>query len=178
MKKGDFVRLTITPDQLQTSLDLQQLGMFFMLTGGANEWTGTGTIYYLDRKGELLITEDALNLCIATSVTIDRMSLYSPVVQEAKLSENVPSDWQGAMKSDPDNEENTLPKTFQEYARVHPVDGGYLIEYVGPKDENNNVADYPLNDQLRNWITEFDGFTLKGVAKQMIADYQTANNPE
>ena len=106
------MKLRITPQQLAAAPALQQIAMSAIMLGTNVEWLGNGAEYYLDHQGELYISHEQLQTCLDSGVEISEALLYSPVVSRSRLSDLVPADWVGAMKTDPGDEEQTVQKTW------------------------------------------------------------------
>lgn len=161
------MKLSITPEQLQASPELQQLAIWAVINGTNVTWESGVAEYDFDMAGEKYIQKEHMQLCLAAGVDIDGARVYSPVVPASVIDNKVPSSWAGAYKPDPDDPEAQVTKEWQEYAQVFEVEGGYLIRYAGPKTVNNGVRN-PTNDELRAWISEFGDFTTWAEADAMI----------
>jgi len=169
------MKITITPQQLESSTELKELAAQFLRNGGVIERLNLALVYPFDEAGEMLLSNIAVDLILAAGAEIHGLSAYSPVVPLSTLDNKVPADWPGALKTDPNDPEKTVTKEWQEACRVWPIDGGYLIEF-GMRDKNMNGPELTY-DMFLKFKTKFGGFQVAQEAQPLIDAWQFANQP-
>lgn len=120
-----------------------------------------------DREDIVSFADMNMLLGIPSGIKIRNATLYTHIVPESKLTQEVPADYPNSTIYSDDEEPVALrQKTWEEYTIVHPVEGGYLLRYSSGKTAEGNV--FFLSDAvMRLWDRDF-GVTVKRRAKELI----------
>jgi len=103
-------------------------------------------------------SHDEIQYCIDNEIEFSGCHLYSPVLTQSQMNQDVPTAWPGSMTGE-EGEERV--KTFFEYAQWHAVTGGYSIKFsAGAASANKNIS-LPNFTQLKVWEAKVNGFLTK-----------------